>query len=154
MDEAGIRNVLDQIGEPADIAAEARARFGVQPRGMGTQEIVAVLMLSAGSLLIPLIGWLIGLALLWGSAAWTQRDKWVGTLLFPGGMLAALLLVGGGIGSYGCYGDGVTEVCEGKPSDLMVGVYLLITALSLLGPIFSAIHLSRRARRSANTPAY
>ena len=28
--EAGIRTVLDHLGDPADIAAEARERFGIQ----------------------------------------------------------------------------------------------------------------------------
>ena len=30
--EAGVRTLLERLGEPADIAAEARERFGVQPR--------------------------------------------------------------------------------------------------------------------------
>ena len=30
--EAGVRTMLERLGDPADIAAEARERFGVQPR--------------------------------------------------------------------------------------------------------------------------
>ena len=32
-DEAEIRTLLDRLGDPAEIADEARERFGVKPRG-------------------------------------------------------------------------------------------------------------------------
>lgn len=45
-DEAEIRTLLDRIGEPADIATEARERFGLQVRKAGRQEIAALVFPS------------------------------------------------------------------------------------------------------------
>ncbi len=49
-DEASVRSLLDRLGDPADIAADARERFGV------------------GGLVLPVLGWFVGVALLWASA--------------------------------------------------------------------------------------
>jgi uncharacterized membrane protein len=80
--EAGVRTVLGRLGDPADIAAEARERFGVQaePARPATPwlEIIALVLL-----VIPFLGWLVGVVLVWVSRLWTIRDKVIGTL---GGM--------------------------------------------------------------------
>jgi uncharacterized membrane protein len=49
---ADARNVLDRLGEPADIAAEAERRFGrlARPRA-GAREIFAILLLGVGGCL-------------------------------------------------------------------------------------------------------
>jgi hypothetical protein len=48
-----------------------------------------------------LVGWLVGVVLLWSSTVWTLRDKLIGTLVIPGGLATALIvielsLIGGG----------------------------------------------------------
>jgi hypothetical protein len=43
-------------------------------------EALTVLLLSAGSLLLPVIGWVAGAVLLWRSPAWTRRDRIIGSL--------------------------------------------------------------------------
>jgi hypothetical protein len=40
------------------------------------------------------IGWLVGVALLWTSNRWTPREKLAGTLLVPGGPGSVALLIG------------------------------------------------------------
>jgi hypothetical protein len=37
-------------------------------------------------LIVPVLGWLLGTVIAWRSAIWTLRDKWVATLLGPGGL--------------------------------------------------------------------
>ena len=151
-DETSMRNLLEQIGDPQAIAAEARERFEVPPRGMGLQEIAAVVLLLIGGLLLPLIGWIIGIVLLWGSTAWSDRDKWIGTLLFPGGLSLPFLLFLGGVGSYTCYADVSSgeEVCPGEPTALVRMIIIVVVILGTIGPIFSAFYLTRRARRGAH----
>jgi uncharacterized membrane protein len=72
--EAGVRTVLGRLGDPADIAAEARERFGVQaePARPATPwlEIIALILL-----VIPFLGWLVGVVLVWVSRLWTIRDR-------------------------------------------------------------------------------
>jgi hypothetical protein len=149
-DEAELRTVLDRLGDPADIAAEARAAGSAPPeKRMGFHEVAAVILLVIGGLLFPLIGWIIGVALLWGSSAWSRRDKLIGTFLFPGGFAGPFFIFAGGWGGYTCMSDGVREVCEGKPGPLEYTVIMTVLVLGTVGTLFSAVHLSQRARRGA-----
>lgn len=87
-DEATVRTVLDRLGEPSEIiAAEMEtgdelpgggtAPAGPMDRhaGWGAIEIVAVLLMTVGALLLPIVGPLIGLVFAWQSARWTRRAK-------------------------------------------------------------------------------
>jgi len=85
--EADVRNVLEHLGDPADIATEARERLGIHRAKAGLREYAAVILLPIGGLIIPVIGWIVGLVLLWSSPVWTSRDKWIGSLIIPGGLL-------------------------------------------------------------------
>jgi hypothetical protein len=65
--------------------------------------IVTVLLLILGGYLVPLLGWVLGVAMLWASDAWTGRDKWLGTLAGPtviAAGLAAVLVVRMGSGGW------------------------------------------------------
>jgi uncharacterized membrane protein len=78
--EAAIRTMLERLGDPADIAAEARERFGIRAEvakpATPWLEVIALVLL-----LIPFLGWVVGVALVWLSRIWTTREKAVGTLL-------------------------------------------------------------------------
>ncbi len=88
--ETEILNVLEGLGDPEEIVAEAAPPRRAEPR---LHEIAAVGFLMGGAFVIPGAGWLIGVALLWSSSAWTQRQKWLGTLVVPGGLAAPLVLL-------------------------------------------------------------
>ena len=99
-DEAAVRTLLDRLGDPDEIVAAAREGDPVVPpvpqawptrRPSIGLEICSVLLLTVGSI-IPLLGWLIGVVLLWSSRRWTVVDKLMGTLIVPGGPLAIALL--------------------------------------------------------------
>jgi uncharacterized membrane protein len=86
--EADVRNVLDRVGDPEEIAAEARQRFGIQPAQRRGTDIAAIPLLLLGGFTV--VGWFIGLVLLWISDVWTVRDKVIGTLIIPGGLAVSL----------------------------------------------------------------
>jgi hypothetical protein len=94
--EADVRNILEGLGDPAEIAEDARERFDVRPVAAappskpGWIEIGALVMLLIGGLVIPIFGWFIGVVLLWVSNAWNVRDKLIGTIFVPGGLGLAL----------------------------------------------------------------
>jgi HAAS domain-containing protein len=92
-DEVGMHNILERLGDPSEIAAEARERFGVRSVQTTWREIGALILLPFGGVVFPVVGWLIGVALLWVSDAWSSRDKLIGTLLIPGGLVGPVLLV-------------------------------------------------------------
>ncbi|RZT84024.1 hypothetical protein EV383_0857 [Pseudonocardia sediminis] len=58
-----------------------------------TGEIVydagTVLTLYFGSLVIPVVGWIVGLVMLWEGPRWTRTQKWIGTLIWPVAIAAA-----------------------------------------------------------------
>lgn len=110
-DDAAVRTLLDRLGRPEEIVAAAREDHEViDPRrhqASTTLEMVAVLMLTAGSFVL-VIGWLVGVVLLWTSRLWRVREKVLGTLVFPLGP-GGLLLLGSGM----VVGSG--EVCSSAP---------------------------------------
>ncbi len=166
--DADLRNLLDRVGDPAEVAGAAGAAHHeageahVQPpvRRIGPVEVLALV-------LTPLI-WPAGVILLWLSAAWNVRDKLIGTLVPPGGYLAlvylpALALMSAGP-SGGCttvrddQGNIISQSCTGFSAlpgwqqDMIqasaVGLFLLLLVL----PILTAIYLAYRARRWSSEP--
>lgn len=89
-DEVGVRNVLARLGDPAEIAADARERFGVKHVQTTWREIGALILLPFGGFILPAFGWFAGVVLLWVSDAWSTRDKLIGTLVVPGGLALPL----------------------------------------------------------------
>jgi hypothetical protein len=81
-DEASTLNLLDRLGDPADIAAEARARLGVSVPRAGTLEVAALVFLLVGGFFFG-VGWLVGLVLLWASPVWSTGEKLLGTFASP-----------------------------------------------------------------------
>ena len=92
--DADVRNLLQALGSPDDIIAAATQDFESgstlpstsqvpsalpPPNPWGTVEIIAVLGLTVGTLLIPVVGPVIGLCFVWASTQWTRREKAVAT---------------------------------------------------------------------------
>jgi hypothetical protein len=154
--EAELRNVLDRLGDPAEIAAEERVRPAAVGRRGGWLEISAIVGLLVGGFLF-VIGWFVGLVLLWVSDAWTTAEKLVGTLLVPGGLVPAFLIMTGGLGGYseGCVSSSdpatgtLEEVCTGGPSLPGRILWIAIFIVSVVGPFFTTAFLATRMRRQA-----
>jgi|JI10StandDraft_1071094.scaffolds.fasta_scaffold527691_2 hypothetical protein len=91
-DENSVRLALAALGEPSHLVSEMRASSpkvaaaGPEPR---STESSAIRWLTLGSL-IPVVGWLYGVLLLWSSKLWSRRDKIIGTLCVPGGVFGVL----------------------------------------------------------------
>lgn len=158
--EAGVRNLLERVGDPEALAAEAAPTEVTPVRRWGALEIAALI-------LTPLI-WPIGVILLWLSPAWSIRDKLIGTLLPPGGYLTLIfalptaLLGTASVCSGGTDGSGVYhESCTGIAAlpqweQVVIGVGTAIGLLLLLVlPVLVAIYLAIRLRRSGSVrPAH
>jgi hypothetical protein len=161
--DADLRNLLDRLGDPAEVAAAARgerserARAGERRRvGAGERRRVGAVEVLA--LLLTPFFWPAGVILLWISPAWNRRDKLIGTLLPPGGylpllMLPAVLLAdgftstcGGLVDTYGsasssCAGFATLPVWQQDLEQAAVVAVVLILAVL---PILTAIYLGRR----------
>ncbi|WP_224390347.1 hypothetical protein [Pseudonocardia sp. ICBG1293] len=99
-DELTARRAIDALGAPEQVAAAALAESdapsgdGVARRGAGSAQafdIVAVLLLFLGGFVVPVIGWVVGVVMLWTSPRWETRDKWWGTLVVPGVIVLGFL---------------------------------------------------------------
>jgi uncharacterized membrane protein len=125
--EAAIRTVLERLGYPADIAAEARDRFGVpaQPPDHATPWLEAVALVL---LVIPFLS-VVGVVLVWLSRLWTTRDKLIGTLGGIGWVVAPLGTIGISAGGTGL---GPVEV--------------FVFVVPFVLPIAAAIYLAIRLR--------
>jgi uncharacterized membrane protein len=99
--EADVRTILDRLGDPRAIAAEARGQSGgpypapvPPPERPGALEWVGVAMLGLGSYLLPVIGTVAGLVLVSMSKWWTTRQKAVAIALSLSGLIVVPLLLG------------------------------------------------------------
>jgi hypothetical protein len=150
--DATILNILDRLGEPAVVVADARERLGIrppQPYRPGLLEVAAVI-------LVPFF-WPIGVIFLWISPAWKVRDKVIGTLLPPGGYIGLLsfgLAFATNQTSGGCTsvtdaaGHVVQNGCQGPPGPSLLETALPIAAAILFYtlPLITAAYLAVRLR--------
>ena len=158
-DEAEIRNLLDRLGEPAEIAEEARERAEPRPRRAGWMEILALILLLIGGIVLPVVGWFVGVVLLWVSDAWTTREKLVGTFVIPGGLATPLLLGGLAVTAESCStefdpmtGAEISSSCTGGSFQAADVLGPVLAVVLLLAPVFTTIFLARRLRRPAYQP--
>lgn len=162
LDEAGMRDVLDRLGDPVDIvlATGVPDYSGSRPGSgrAGTFEIVAILFLLLGGLVFPLLGWIVGVVLVWSSSRWQTKDKVLGTLIWPGGLLAPLAVIFFALAfatvpTQVCSASGrhgqVYSTCTGPAIAPWLGITIVSLALiaAIAGPILMAIRLLRLARR-------
>lgn len=151
--------VIERLGPPGEIVeAEEPLRAGADDRRTW-REWTAVILLPLGGFLFG-VGWIAGLIFLWSSRVWTVRDKWIGTLVIPGGMatgVVAFLALGTTTGSKcisTAYSRGagatvhsnVTTHCTGGAGTGVVVLLVLMLAVLVVAPIASAVYLARRAR--------
>ncbi|MGZ4180749.1 MAG: hypothetical protein ACXVUL_08725 [Solirubrobacteraceae bacterium] len=117
----------------------------------GTREWAAVILVPFGGFIFG-VGWFAGLILLWSSRVWTTREKWIGTLVVPGGLATAFIALI-------ALAQPDKKICSGFPGGVrhctnaggssaassILGVALLV--FLVLAPIATAIYLAAAARR-------
>lgn len=155
-DEAGVRQILERLGAPAEIAAAERP---AGPARAGWKEIVALILLPVGGIIVPILGWVAGAVLLWVSDAWGTKDKLIGTLLFPGGLLipAALLFMAGESSGCGTVVSPQLQPQQGTPScppaDGTGFWEIIVMAALVIVPLIVIAYLARRLMRPPAAPA-
>jgi len=162
--EAEALNVLERLGEPAEIVAEAGSGQALAARA-GLCEWLAIPLLLIGGFIF-IAGWFVGVALLWTSRIWTVRDKLIGTLVVPGGLATAAFLMAFALSSstsgvttctgtatpVGSHspkvGKSVSHCVETSSGGGVNYLALVLLALLVVLPILTAIYLGRRATRA------
>ena len=134
-DEAAVRNVLERLGSPEEIAAAARPPEVVLESGRF--ETATLVVLSA-SFVLPGLGYLIGAGMVLASKAWDGRDKTIGLVIPPFVVLfgAIVVLVG------------AADVAEGDSFDSGLGpLEIAVLAANVLSGFVAAAYLASRLRR-------
>ncbi|MBI1758692.1 MAG: hypothetical protein HYR62_05650 [Actinobacteria bacterium] len=163
-EETSVRGVLGRLGEPAEIVAAA-LRDGAPgpptdhpPVGTGL-EIATVGMFAVGSLAglaiptVGLLGWIVGVVLLWTSRQWRRPEKTVGTASVFGAVGLAVLV--GALSPQSCTasqsgvaGQPATPAAEQCTGGVLPGTVGFVLYLGLLiTPVVASLVLLRRVRR-------
>ena len=145
--------MIERLGPPGEIVeAELPVRSPSGDRRTW-REWTAVILLPLSGFLFG-IGWIVGLVFLWSSPRWMARDKWIGTLVIPGGIAAGLLvfLAAAGTSASICTSTsrspGTTDVttqCSGGTGAGAGVLLILMLVVLVVAPIVSAVYLARRA---------
>jgi hypothetical protein len=153
--EVAVRNVLERLGPPEEIVEAAEPTTAPAPASKrpGALEIIALL-----SLLVPVIGWLVGMVLVLVSDAWEKRDKAIGIGLALLPVLAPLLVIAVGAESSGVdqspvpIGDERPVGVKETESTDTEAIFLVIV-LGMLAGLPSALFLGWRLRRHPSPDA-
>jgi hypothetical protein len=144
-DAASVRALLDRVGDPAAIAAEA----GAPAPGSGRWDAWAPWLIIFGPAFSGL-GWIAGMVILWTSPTWSRRDKLLATLVPPVGLAALFIGVVTALrASASCPGHALhaSAGCAAKGFALPLGVAILLVVVGLAAHLLPPVHLMRTRRR-------
>jgi hypothetical protein len=131
--DADLLNILDRLGEPADLASEHRPQVAAPAPAAWRPGVLEVAALA----LTPLF-WPVGIILLWASPAWNLREKLIGTLIPPGGFFGAASL---GLAN-------ARVVASATTQGFAFGVLgTALFAIWLLSPILTGLYLAYRLQQ-------
>ena len=148
-DAASVRTLLDRVGDPAAIAAEA----GAPPPGSRRWDAWAPWLIIFGPVASGL-GWIAGVLILWTSPTWSQRDKLIATFVPLAGLVALFFgLVAALRAAAGCPGSTTlaSTTCTTKGPALPLGVAILLVVAGLAAHLLPPIHLMRTRRQQRST---
>jgi hypothetical protein len=145
-DTASVRTLLDRVGAPAAIAAEA----GAPPPGSRRWDAWAPWLIIFGPLASGL-GWIAGVLILWTSPTWSRRDQMIATFVPLAGLVALFFgLVAAFRAAAGCPGP---AGCPAKGFTLPLGVAILLAVIGLAAHLLPPVHLMRARRQQRSTLA-
>jgi uncharacterized membrane protein len=133
---------IEALGDPEFIAAEARAEDAASataepgaaspkptPAASGDVRwyvVLAALLVAVGGVVVPVIGWIVGIALVWLSRTWHTSEKWAATLtvITAVGLAVLINLVTLGLRPGGLVGMH-SILLVGILGNVIVGIWLL-----------------------------
>jgi hypothetical protein len=166
--ETQVREALDRLGDPQQIAEAERERHRSPRPQPGWVEWLAIPLLLVGGIALlglgtlvgapgwfalPGLGWLAGVLLLWLSKVWTVRDKLLGTLIVPGGLLPAAYLTFTSVSVETCTrGLDGAQHCTGGISTAERVALITLWVLLVGAPIATGFHLGRQIAADSSKP--
>jgi hypothetical protein len=140
-DAASVRTLLDRVGDPAAIGAEA----GAPPPASGRWDAWAPWLIIFGFIASGL-GWIAGVLILWASPTWSQRDKLIATIVPLAGLVALFFGVVAALHTAASCPGGTTlasTTCTTKGVTLPLGVAIVLIVVGLAAHLLPPIQLMR-----------
>jgi hypothetical protein len=150
-DAASVRALLDRVGDPAAIAAEA----GAPPPGSGRWDTWAPWLIIFGPVASGL-GWIAGVLILWTSPTWCRRDKLIATIVPLAGLVALFFGLVTTLRALAACPQPVPALhasagCAASGLTLPLGVAILLAVAGLAAHVLPPIHLMRTRRQQRST---
>jgi hypothetical protein len=150
-DAASVRTLLERVGDPAAIAAEA----GAPSPGSRRWDAWAPWLIIFGPVASGL-GWIAGVLILWTSPTWSRRDQLIATFVPLAGLVALFFgLVAALRAAASCPGHvpalHAAAGCATKGPALPLGVAILLVVVGLAAHLLPPIHLMRTRRQQRST---
>jgi HAAS len=152
-DAASVRTLLDRVGDPAAIAAEA----GAPPPGSRRWDAWAPWLIIFGPVASGL-GWIAGVLILWTSPTWSRRDQLIATFVPLAGLAALFFGLVAALSAAAACPRPVPALhapagCTATKFTLPLGVAILLIVVGLAAHLLPPIHLMRTRRRQRFTLA-
>jgi HAAS len=143
---ADVRTLLARVGDPAAISADAGPPSPDSRRWDAWAPWLIIFGPVAGGL-----GWIAGIAILWTSPTWSQRDKLIATVVSPAGLVALFFgLVAALSAAAGCP-EHAAAGCMARGVTLPLGAAILLAVAGLAAHVLPPLHLMRKRRRQRFT---
>ena len=143
--DADVMNLLDRLGDPTEIAAEAGAGGEQRSRHSGTARFGTLEVLA---LALMVLAWPAGVVLLWVSKAWTTREKVLGTLIPPGCYPGVFLVM-----STFHWFVSMSETAASWVETAVGVVLFTVSLLLVVAPIGMCIYLATRLKAASRLEA-
>lgn len=96
--------------------------------------VLASLLVAFGGVVVPLLGWVFGLAMVWVSKSWQLWEKWVATLTPPLAIAFSVLLMSlVRRANAGQNNDGLNPLLPSLPDSLFSNLFLLVGLNAVVG---------------------
>ncbi|RWZ67787.1 hypothetical protein ELQ92_00465 [Labedella populi] len=159
--ETDARDRIAELGDPSFIAREARNAVDVGTMGDTSSSaytavvarpplsesrglaIFGAIALGVGGFVVPLFGWVVGVALVWTSSLWRTREKLIATVGPPVVLVLAALVshaINGWAGMSGTENPLVPVI-----SDIAISSVVGALLLNVIAMVWLLVRLGRRA---------
>ena len=102
--------------------------------------VVSSLLVMLGGVIVPVLGTVAGLSLVWFSQTWSRKDKWIATAIPVGIIVVTVCVVGvsmfwpiGSTGSAAPEGDVLNPLVPTGPYLLLIGLFVMIMVQFCVG---------------------
>lgn len=139
--DAALLNIIDHVGEPSEIARDAREKEDVKseakPQVTKSADGLGWGWVEVAAIILTILVWPAGVILVWLSRVWRRQEKLIGTLI---GAVTFVI-------SFPLFGPVIGPIVGGVVGSIGSAAPVVMSALgifNIIGAAYLAVRLSRR----------